>query len=97
MKVIWSSNALNQREEIALYVAKDNRDAAKRLVRLFEESSRKLAQFPYLGRPGRVVDTRELPVHKHYFIVYEITDNEVIVLAIWHTSMQYPPFVTSQY
>lgn len=87
MRVIWSPTALSQREEIALYVARDNREAAKKLVRLFEDKASKLADFPNMGRPGRVPDTRELSVHQHYFIVYEITDNEVTILALWHTSM----------
>lgn len=96
MKVIWSPTALEHRKKIALFVARDDPDAAKRLVRLLEEGSRKLAQFPSLGRPGRVSDTRELSVHKYYFIVYEVSDNVVTILAIWHTAMQYPPSANVQ-
>ena len=54
----------------------------------------RLEKFPLLGRPGRIDGTRELVVHQHYILVYEIVDNIIILLMVLHTSRQWPPVDT---
>ena len=46
---------------------------------------------PLLGRPGRVTGTREFVVSPRYILVYEVTADTLIVLAVLHTSRQWPP------
>ena len=48
---------------------------------------------PMLAPEGRVEGTREFVVHKHYILVYEIINETVIILAVLHTSKQYPPII----
>jgi toxin ParE1/3/4 len=87
MKVVWSERALERVEEIALFIARDNVDAAARwTIELFDEAER-LADFPRSGKPGRGVDApgiREM-VFGDYRVFYEI--GEVVeILTVRHGS-----------
>ena len=91
MRVQWSPVALRQRREIARYIAQDNIDAALALLDTLDSAARRLESFPKLGNAGKVSGTRELVVHKHYVLVYEIVGNTLNILTVLHTSRQYPP------
>lgn len=58
---------------------------------LFGVASRRLADFPQLGRIGVIPGTRELIPHESYRLVYEIEGDTVWVLALVHTARQWPP------
>lgn len=85
MRVIWSERALERVEEIALFIARDNVDAAARwTIDLFDEAER-LADFPKSGKPGRDVKTvgiREM-VFGDYRVFYEVGD-AVEILTVRH-------------
>jgi plasmid stabilization system protein ParE len=50
-----------------------------------------LQEMPRMGRPGRVVGTRELVVTGTAFLIaYEINNVEVRVLRVLHGRMQWP-------
>ena len=50
-----------------------------------------LRDFPRLGRPGLLPDTRELSIYGlPYKAVYRIEGDIIFVLGIVHTSRQYP-------
>ncbi len=49
-EVVWSKQALDQLDEIAGYIALDNRPAASALVRKVFAETDLLARFPGLGR-----------------------------------------------
>lgn len=58
---------------------------------LFSDAAEKLADFPRLGRPGKISGTHELIPHESYRLVYEVEDETVWVLALVHTARQWPP------
>lgn len=90
MRIVWSPQALGDRDAIWEYIASDNPAAAMRVDTDFEEAVDGLADHPELGRPGLIPGTRELfPIH-HYRIIYEISGREVWVLTIVHTSRLWP-------
>jgi toxin ParE1/3/4 len=42
-------------------------------------------EFPNIGRPGRIPDTRELVVVDTHFIVpYRVRDAEIEILSVFH-------------
>ncbi len=59
--------------------------------RRFSDAAAKLADFPMLGRAGKVPGTRELIPHENYRLVYEVQGDTVWVLALIHTARQWPP------
>jgi toxin ParE1/3/4 len=51
----------------------------------------RLAQHPNLGRAGRVEGTRELIIsNAPYIVAYRVVEGQVRILAIIHTSRQWP-------
>lgn len=69
------------------YIAFDNPAAAQRVYGAIAASARRLVQFPEMGRPGRLQDTRELSISSlPYLIVYRVGAEEVTVIAVFHTA-----------
>jgi toxin ParE1/3/4 len=91
LRVVWLKAAKKDRLETLNYIATDNPAAADRMDRLFSEAAERLGKFPHIGRHGGVAGTRELIPHENYRLVYEIDDDTVWILALVHTSRQWPP------
>jgi toxin ParE1/3/4 len=91
MQVFWLKNALRNLDDIAEYIAQDNPLAAQQVVDLIIQQVNLLATQPALGRPGRVLGTRELVIsNTHYLVPYRIKNNSVEVLRVFHTSRRPP-------
>lgn len=92
MQVKWLRRALQNLEQEAAYIARDNPRAAATLIEEADASTRLLAQHPDLGRPGRVPGTRELVLpHFPYIIPYRIKAQRVEILRVLHTARTWPP------
>lgn len=91
MKVVWTPEAEQDRDDIWAYIAADNPRAAARMDELFSSAAAWLADHPKLGRPGTISGTRELISHESHRLVYEIEGNTVWVLTLIHTARQWPP------
>ena len=90
MRVVWSPQAIEDRDSIWEYIAADDPSAAAKVDADFEAAVDRLENNPEIARPVRVQGTRELfPIH-HYRIVYEIVGNELWVLTIMHTARPWP-------
>lgn len=90
MRVVWAPQALDDRDAIWAYLAADNPSAAIRVDAELGDGASTLADHPEFGRPGLIPGTRELfPIHD-YRIVYELSGEEVQILAIVHTSRRWP-------
>ena len=90
MKVVWTPEAEQDRDDIWLHIAVDNIQAAVRLDELFSYAAARLADHPKLGRPGKIPGTRELVPHESYRLVYEIDGEIVWVLTLVHTARNWP-------
>ena len=75
------------------YIAGDNPLAAVRMDELFSDAAAKLADFPHIGRTGKIPGTRELIPHESYRLVYEVEGETLWILAVVHTARQWPPLV----
>lgn len=91
MKLVWTAPAIGDRRAIYDYVDAENPRAAAELDEQFERAANLLRTHPEMGRPGRIAGTRELIVRRRYFLLYEISDNMVAILAVVHTSRLWPP------
>jgi len=93
VRVRWTRQAEQDRADIMSYIAADNVRAAIAMDELFGSAASRLADFPLLGKPGRIAGTRELIAHESYRLIYEVDDAEktVWVLALVHTARQWPP------
>jgi toxin ParE1/3/4 len=91
LRVVWLKAAKEDRHETLSYIAADNPTAAERMDRLFSEAADRLGKFPFVGRAGSISGTRELIPHENYRLVYQVDDDTVWILALIHTSRQWPP------
>ncbi len=91
MRVVWTPEALQDRDDIWNYIATENPRAAARMDQLFSDSAVSLSDFPKRGRPGTVPGTRELTTHESYRLGYEIDGETVWVLALVNTARRWPP------
>ena len=91
MTIIWAQSAREARRHIIEFIAADNVLAALEMEDLLTAAVLRLEEFPQLGKSGRVDGTRELVVHEHYVIVYELMGDIIYILMILHTSRQWPP------
>lgn len=91
MELLWTPEAVRDRDDIYDYIEKDNPLAALSLDDLISERAAVLQDYPRMGRAGRVPDTFELVVHSSYMVVYDIVEMQVRILNVVHTARQWPP------
>jgi toxin ParE1/3/4 len=94
MRVRWTTDAADDLERICDYIAESHPESARRVAQSVVERISELEEFPRIGRPGRVVGTREIAFPPlPYAAVYEILDpqDEVRLLRILHGAQQWPP------
>ncbi|MEL6061616.1 MULTISPECIES: type II toxin-antitoxin system RelE/ParE family toxin [unclassified Methylobacterium] len=90
--LVWTLEALQDRDAIYDDIEADNPAAAIALDRRFTEKAARLVDHPALGRRGRVAGTREMIVHRRYIIVYKVDDSVVRILRVLHAALQGPPW-----
>ena len=89
MRVEWLAKALKNLEDEASYIALENPKAADEFSEAIFASVDKLAQFPTMGREGRVKNTREWAVPNwSYLIPYQIRGDRLQILGVFHTRQQ---------
>ncbi|WGK63312.1 type II toxin-antitoxin system RelE/ParE family toxin [Halopseudomonas sp. SMJS2] len=91
MELLWTLEAVRDREDIYDYIEEDNPLAALSLDDLISERTAALQDYPRMGRSGRVAGTFELIVHSSYMVVYDIVETQVRILNVVHTARQWPP------
>ena len=91
MEIKWLNKALYNLDQEAEYIASDNPLAARAVVLQIRDAIALLAENPGMGRPGRIVGTRELIVNKtRYLVPYRVRGNSVEILRIVHTARKLP-------
>jgi len=91
VRLAWTRLASQDRKAIREYIAEDNLNAALELDEQFEFKAGRLLSHPDLGRLGRIPGTRELVVHPHYILIYDVAGDVVRVLRVLHAARQWPP------
>lgn len=91
MEVFWQNQALCDLDDTLAFICEDNPHAALTLVEeIFDSVERHLSDNPFIGRPGRVDNTREFIVQKNYIVVYRLTDVRIDILSVRHTARLWP-------
>ncbi|MER2513083.1 MAG: type II toxin-antitoxin system RelE/ParE family toxin [Nitrosomonas ureae] len=89
--VVWLDEALEDLKSIGDYVAQENTDAAYNVLIRIKATADNLSHHPEIGRPGRVFGTREIVMGDlPYILAYQITDTDIRILAVMHTSRKWP-------
>lgn len=91
MRLLWTREAVRAREAIYDHIEADDPAAALAMDTLFSAAAARLRSHPQLGRNRRVPGSRELVVHPHYVLVYDIQSDALRILHLLHTSRQWPP------
>ena len=91
MRLVWSPTARRDLREVRRYIAQDNPAAADRTVRKILSGVDNLRQFPWIGRAGRLPDSRELVIPQTPFIVvYAVAHQRVEIMAVIHGARRWP-------
>lgn len=86
MRIRWLRRALQDMDEIATHIAKDDPEMAKEVLRAIRSKTLALKDAPAMGRPGRLPGTRELVLTGLPFILpYRVENQEVRILRVLHT------------
>ena len=83
-QIIWSFRAQNDKKEILDYWRRRNKSDvySKKLNALFKESIKILQDFPQIGKETYDQKVR-VKIVKDYFIIYEETQSQILILTIW--------------
>ncbi|MFU8892970.1 MAG: type II toxin-antitoxin system RelE/ParE family toxin [Luteolibacter sp.] len=97
-RVVWSETALADLHDLVRYIARDDRQVAKRFGDLIVAKVQSLQAFPRIGRivPEYREDRLRELIMTPYRIVYEIDDEmmTLAILRIWHGArgnLELPP------
>jgi toxin ParE1/3/4 len=91
LKIAWTETAIRHLESLWEHVAADNPAVAESQFEHILNAVEALAQYPELGRKGRIASTRELVVTDTPFLVaYRIHKREVQLLAVLHGARRWP-------
>jgi addiction module RelE/StbE family toxin len=91
MRLLWTREAVRAREAIYDHIEASDPSAALAMDTLFSAAAARLREHPHLGRNGRLPGSRELVVHPHYVLAYDIKGDVIRILHLLHTSRQWPP------
>lgn len=91
MRVKWLRRALENLDDEATYIAKDSPRMAQDFVRHLHASAARLAEYPDMGRSGRINGTRELVITRFsYVLPYRVRKDAIEILRVFHTARKWP-------
>lgn len=91
MKIIWTPAAAQDRADIWDYLHAVNPIAAVDMDSRFTDAISRISKYPEIGPAGIITGTREMIPHKSYRMVYQLDCDAIWILALAHTSQQWPP------
>lgn len=91
MRTRWLRGALRNLGEEAEYIARDDPEAAARVVERIAAGVERLKTHPASGRPGRVPGTRELVIAgTPYIVPYRVYRETIEILRVFHGARKWP-------
>jgi len=91
MKVVWSRRAIRHLVSLRDFIAKDSEQNAALVSERILSSVELLQTQPDMGRPGRVLGTRELVVSDTSCIIpYRMKGTRLELIAVFHGRQKWP-------
>jgi plasmid stabilization system protein ParE len=91
MKIVWSRRAIQHLVHLREYIAKHSEPNAGVIANRFLKAVELLGTQPEMGRPGRVLGTRELVVPNTPFVIpYRVRRERLELIAIFHGRQKWP-------
>jgi len=91
VRIEWSEVALNDLDAIIFSIAAENVSAALRMDSDISRHVDLLADFPQMGRGGRIPGTRELVVSASRCVVaYRISEDVIQIIRVVHGAQEWP-------
>jgi toxin ParE1/3/4 len=92
MLIRWLRTALGNLDHHANYIAENDPIAARNAVQRIQAAVDQLAEYPSMGRIGRVPLTRELIIGgTPWIIVYRVRADVVEIIRVLHGAQSWPP------
>lgn len=85
LKLVIENKAEFDMELIADYIAKDNKNAASKLLKHFYKAFEKLSAYPNIGTKRldfTYKDVKFYVTKKHYLIIYTIIEDSIHILRV---------------
>jgi toxin ParE1/3/4 len=89
MKLRYERGALADLDEIFAYIARDNQEAAARLVARIEQAAMRIAETPHIGAATRKSRFRRVLIG-NYLIACEVGRDEVVIHYVRHGARRRP-------
>lgn len=91
MIVVWAPTAVSHLTALRAYIARENPGAAEQIAGLLLTAVEHLAEFPEIGRRGRLAGTREWVVPRTpYVIPYRLQSGRLEILGVFHGRQRWP-------
>ncbi|MFT5132587.1 MAG: toxin ParE1/3/4 [Gammaproteobacteria bacterium] len=91
MEIQISQEAEQDLIEIFDYILQDKPSAAENILDIVYKEIHYLSDHPFLGRPGRVPNTRELIMAVIPFVVpCQVSGKTLEILHVYHTARKWP-------
>jgi toxin ParE1/3/4 len=91
MKIVWSRRAISNLVALRDYIARDSPNSAATVAERILNGVDLLATQPQMGRPGRIVGTRELVIPgMPYIIPYRVRGERMELIAVFHGRQKWP-------
>lgn len=88
VSIIWTENALQDINSIAVFISNDSEFYAKQFVRKIINATIKLETFPEIGKPLPELpqsDYKEI-LFKKYRIIYRIASESIYIISVHHSA-----------
>lgn len=90
MEIIWTKKASKNLDDLEQYITQDNPIAAAKIVLKVVRTVSLLKEHPGMGKPGRIIGTRELVISATPYIVpYRVKGHQIEILRVFHSAMQW--------
>lgn len=92
MRLRWTERSLEDVISIGRYVARQDRQAARRLVGRIRSGVRRLVEHPFSGRIVPEFERPELRelIDGNYRIIYRVDGEDVLILSVFESHRLFP-------